>query len=278
MSGIIFFKTKMLEKLKDFYTREIGCQIWLKQADCIIFKHDNLLFGFCQRDKADTDNMITFFFDSKKDVDSFYKKFKSVADSAPAFNKKYNIYQFFARDPEGRILEFQYFEHTIQNFRSGDELLLTRRSIRKFKDKTVPDELFNDVLNNSRFAPTSMNRQGYYFKVIRDRKILEFLAGTRGSSSKPIANGPLAVAICSDPNVTKRAIQDGCIAAYHFILAAWNYGLGTCWIAAMDRDDVKEILNIPKDHYIATITPVGFPDKFPIEIPSRNDLTWFLKE
>jgi len=54
------------------------------------------------------------------------------------------------------------------------------------------------------------------------------------------------------------------------MLAAWSYGLGTCWIAAMDRDDVKEVLGIPKEHYIATITPLGYPEFVPRPPPRRE--------
>jgi nitroreductase len=115
------------------------------------------------------------------------------------------------------------------------------------------------LLEICRFAPTARNSQGYYFKFIRDPETLRWLSGTTGRSSGPIGRGPMAVVIGSDPEVSKRYIQDGCIAAYHFMLAAWTLGLGTCWIAAMDRDDIKEKLNIPLSHYIATITPLGYP-------------------
>lgn len=269
MSGIVFFKTEMLEKLTKFYTKEIGCRIWLQQEDCTLLKHGNLLFGFCQRDKADTDSLITFFFDSREEVDQFYTRFKDTAKSPPALSDKYNIYQFFAEDPEGRMLEFQYFNHHIAEFRAADELLVTRRSIRHFKDEAISDELINKVLDISRFAPTSRNTQGYYFKLIREKDILNKLSVVRGSSTAPIGRAPMAVAVCSDPGITKRHIQDGCIAAYHFILAAWYFGLGTCWIAAMDREDAKVALGVPSEHYIATVTPLGYPAKEP-ETPERR--------
>lgn len=278
MSGIIFFKTQMLEKLKEFYTKEIGCQVWLEQPDVIILRHGNLLIGFHQTGQPDKDALITFFYDTRDKVDTFYDKFKDTAKAPPSINEKYNIYNFFSFDPEGRMLEFQYFNHHMAEYLSGDELLLTRRSIRKFKDSTIPDELLNSVLDISRFAPTSRNTQGYYFKIIRNKEILKQLSEIRGSSSAPIARAPLAVAICSDPAITKRHIQDGCIAAYHFILAACHFGLGTCWIAAMDREDVKEMLNIPEDHYVATITPLGYPELLPVKRPERNDLSWFIRE
>jgi len=89
--------------------------------------------------------------------------------------------------------------------------------------------------------------------VIRDRNKVELLASLRGSSSSPIARAPLPVAICSDASKTLRLEQDGCIAAYHFILAAWTHGLGTCWIAAMDREEVKDVLGIPMRCLLKTI-------------------------
>jgi len=278
MSGILFLKTRMLEELKDFYTRQIGCELWLDQGDCLIFRHHNFLFGFCQRDEAENKAMLTFFYESRDEVDRIYDGLKDIAMNKPALNEKYHIYQFFAHDPENRPVEFQYFDHAVSEYMSGDRLLLSRRSIRKFENRAITDDLLEKVLELSRWAPTARNTQPYYFKIIRDRAALEFLSRTRGDSTKPIGNAPLAVAICADPNVSKRYLQDGCIAAYHFILAAWFYGLGTCWIAAMDRNDIKEKLNIPPEHYIATITPLGYPVNPNKAAPERKAREEFVKE
>ena len=48
-------------------------------------------------------------------------------------------------------------------------------------------------------------------------------------------------------------------------------GLGTCWIAAMDKVDAKECLGIPLDHYIATVTPLGYPAESP-DPPKRRSV------
>jgi hypothetical protein len=42
MAGIIFFRTKVLDTLKKYYIREIGMDLWLEQADCIILQHGNM--------------------------------------------------------------------------------------------------------------------------------------------------------------------------------------------------------------------------------------------
>lgn len=109
VSGIVFFNTKQLEKLKAFYIDDIGCTMWMDQKDCIILKFGNMLIGFCQREKADMDGLITFFYEKKSEVDNAYEKFKSIAQGPPKQNPRYPIYNFFAKDPEGRSIEFQYF-------------------------------------------------------------------------------------------------------------------------------------------------------------------------
>jgi nitroreductase len=278
MSGIVFFATTRIEDIVTFYSDQLGCRLWLQQQDVTILRHGNMLFGFHQLESADTEGLISFFYESREEVDRVYETLKDVANRPPKANDKYGIYHFFAVDPEGRKIEFQSFNHPISQYHSGDEILVQRRSVRKFKSGPVPEKLLQLVLENSRFAPTSTNSQSYYFKIIRDRELIEKIAATRDWKSAPIGKAPLAVAICSDPSLSRRYIQDGCIAAYHFLLAAWHYGLGTCWIAAMDRDDVKEWLKTPEDHYIATITPLGFPEHPLPHAPKRKDLDWFVRE
>jgi catechol-2,3-dioxygenase len=112
-SGIVFFNTTMLEEMKDFYTERIGAELWLDQGTCAILKYGNLLIGFCQSQEADLDTLITFFYEKKENVDELYEELKATARSAPAENKKYRIYHFYARDPEGRAIEFQSFLHPI---------------------------------------------------------------------------------------------------------------------------------------------------------------------
>ena len=278
MAGIIFFKTKDLEAMKEFYHSRIGMTIWLVQSDCVILKHSNLLLGFCEREEVDSQGIITFFYPDREDVDEMYQKLQPWTIDEPKENETYGIYHFFIKDPDDRLVEFQAFLYPLDPYLAGDELLLTRRSIRQFQDTVIPDELLWKLFEICRFAPTSRNCQSYRFIVIRDRKVLEFLSALRGGSSAPIAKAPMAVAICTDPDITGQPVQDGCIAAYHFTLAAKAFGLGTCWIAAMDRIDVKEALGIPQEHYIATITPLGYPAERPQAPPRKpaNELVDFV--
>lgn len=114
MGGIIFFKTNNLDRIVSFYQTRLRMTIWLEQPDCTILNYGNLLLGFCERESAETEGMITLVFESKKEVDDMYDDLQDIAIDKPNENEKYKIYQFFAKDPEGRVLEFQAFLHEIR--------------------------------------------------------------------------------------------------------------------------------------------------------------------
>lgn len=114
LAGIVFFRTMMLQEIVEFYVSEIGMHVWLEQEDCVILSHGNLLLGFCHRETPEVDGMITFFYPTKEDVDSMYDMLSHIATSQPTMNEKYQIYQFFAQDTEGRALEFQAFLHPVE--------------------------------------------------------------------------------------------------------------------------------------------------------------------
>jgi hypothetical protein len=113
MGGIVFLKTKSLEIVRDFYISRTGMSIWLNQGKCVILRNGNLLLGLCQANEAETSGMITFFYQTKAEVNAMYEGFKESATHFPAVEDEFRIYQFFANDPEGRMLEFQTFLHAL---------------------------------------------------------------------------------------------------------------------------------------------------------------------
>ncbi|MBE0431821.1 MAG: VOC family protein, partial [Dehalococcoidia bacterium] len=102
MAGIIFLKTKDLQRIREFYTGTVGMTVWLEQPDITILRHENLLIGFQQHGTSDTAGVLTFFYPGKSDVDVMYWKLRDAAEGPPRTNERYRIYNFFARDPDGR--------------------------------------------------------------------------------------------------------------------------------------------------------------------------------
>jgi nitroreductase len=270
MSGIVFLKTADRSRVVEFYTGRIGMGIWLEQADCTLLKHGNLIIGFHAQSDSDLQGLITFVYPDRAAVDRVHAALSDVARSAPRVNERYGIYHFFGVDPEGRGLEFQSFENPVPPSIDGLELLTTRRSIRTYRPEPPPSELIDRILSIAKVAPSARNTQPWEFVMTRDRERLAALAAVRGDSSAPIARAPMAVAITADPEITPLPVDDASIMAYHFSLVAWLYGLGTCWIGRMDRDDVKEILGIPKSRYVATVMPLGWPAETPSMRPRRD--------
>lgn len=275
MAGIVFFKTTNLEEVTNFYLNKLDMKIWLRQPVCNILQSDQLIVGFLQSEKSETEGTMTLFFKTREEVDHYYEKLKNIAVGKPKVNEKYNIYHFYARDPEKRLFEIQCFLHDLLPWQSGKQLLKERRSIRSFQKRIVEKEILEEVFELCRFAPTSRNSQSFYFVVIENSSTLNWLSTLRENASAPINKAPLAIAVCADHTKTIRKEQDACIAATYLLLAAHLYGLGTCWITAMDREDIKERLEIPQEDYIACITPIGYPHENP-NLPGRRRVEEFV--
>ncbi|MBN1619941.1 VOC family protein [candidate division WOR-3 bacterium] len=121
MAGIVFFKTENMEKIKEFYIQTMEMEIWLEQKNCVILRHENMLIGFCKGKKPCKESLITFFYKGRNEIDAIHEKLKITAVNEPLFNKDYNIYHFYAKDPEERDIEIQCFCHCVDTefFKSG---------------------------------------------------------------------------------------------------------------------------------------------------------------
>jgi catechol 2,3-dioxygenase-like lactoylglutathione lyase family enzyme len=111
MSGVVFFGCEDYESTVEFYVEEVGAEVWLEQSACTICRYDNLLFGFCASDETETGGVLTFATEDREGVDGYYEQFEARARAKPTVNEEFDIYQFFAEDPDGRTMEFQTFLH-----------------------------------------------------------------------------------------------------------------------------------------------------------------------
>jgi len=275
MSGLVFLGTKKMDEINEFYINKIGMKLWLNQGGCRIFQHGNMLLGFCERDEANTEGIYTFFYETREELDAVYLKFAEISENPPRYNSEYDIYHFFCRDPENRIIELQKFENNIPEHKLGSDNLKYRRSIRNFSDEVPSKEVLNAVFELCKYSPTSMNSQKYYYVITNNQIKINILSKVRGSSSSPLAKAPFCVAVCCKPE-TRRVQQDADIAATYLLLAAYSQGLATCWITDMDREEVKAILDIPASDYITCLTPLGYPNKQKT-LPQRRNISDFVK-
>jgi len=154
------------------------------------------------------------------------------------------------------------------------ECIMQRRSVRSYADKKVPEETVNKILEAGRWAPSAGNCQPWQFIVIRDKDILRRIAEHARYGSF-ISEAPLAIAVVTDPSTTWHMV-DGSSAVQNMALAAWEMGIGTCWLGSMKREEVKGILGIPDRLHLLTVLPFGYPAE--VEPSTRKDLASMLHQ
>ncbi len=143
------------------------------------------------------------------------------------------------------------------------ECIRKRRDIRSFIDREVSDDTIMKIIEAGRLAPSAMNLQPWHFIVIKDRKTIKAL-GPLCTSGRFVVDASFAVVIVTDPSIKWHEI-DGARAVQNMALAGWNEGVGCCWIGAIDRERVKELLGIPRNLHVLTILPFGYPEQFTVK-------------
>ncbi len=143
------------------------------------------------------------------------------------------------------------------------ECIRKRRDIRSYLKKDVPDDVIRKIIEAGRLAPSAMNLQPWHFIVIKNKETLKQL-DKFCISGRFIVDASFAIVVITEPSNKWHEI-DGARAVQNMSLAAWNEGVGTCWIGAIDRDKVKEKLHIPKNLHVLTILPFGYPEEFTVK-------------
>ena len=149
------------------------------------------------------------------------------------------------------------------------EAIASRKSIRAFQEKDVPEEMISRLLEAARLAPSASNRQEWRFIVVRDPAMRKQLSvAARGQ--KFVGEAPVVLACCAETDGHVMACGQPCypidvaIAIDHITLCATADGLGTCWIGAFDESEARKALEIPKQIRVVGLLPIGYPEN-----PSR---------
>jgi len=146
------------------------------------------------------------------------------------------------------------------------ELVQARRSIRRFSDEAVTDKLIEKVVECARLAPSWKNWQCWHFIAVRDKdRIAELVESGAVLGNTWLKNSPALMVACGDPeksgnlNGISYYLVDVAIALEHIVLAATEFGLGTCWVGVFDEPKLRVLLEIPKEVRIVALTPLGYP-------------------
>lgn len=147
------------------------------------------------------------------------------------------------------------------------ENILGRRSIRKYVNKPVPEEVVRQLLDAGMHAPTARNIQPWHFVVVDERDMLDNLSAAH-PYAKMLQEATLAILVCGDRNLQEMdgyIIQDCSAATQNIMLAAHALGLGSVWLGMYPREErmkkVGELLNIPSNILPVALISIGYPDE-----------------
>jgi nitroreductase len=155
---------------------------------------------------------------------------------------------------------------------SSLDLIFSRRSVRRYSPRSVPEELVQRMLEAAMVAPSACDEQPWHFVVVERRALLDSLA-VRHPYGSSLKGAPLCIVPCVDLDlaITRYEgdfwIQDMSASTQNLLLAATALGLGAVWIGtypAMDRvEAVREVLSLPANIVPLCLVPVGYPDEQP---------------
>jgi FMN reductase [NAD(P)H] len=174
------------------------------------------------------------------------------------------IFSGYSRDEENPVLD----------------VLLSHRSIRKFKDKPVPGKSLAQILTAAQRAPTSCNYQSYSIIAVHDRSIREQLRDLADHQGFVADCGVLLV-FCADISRLVYSCQkqgyryrgdqidtllaahgDALIACQNASVAAESMGFGTCMLGNIRNNpqEVSDLLELPQYVFASVGLAVGYPD------------------
>lgn len=146
------------------------------------------------------------------------------------------------------------------------DAILKRRSIRKYTNQPVPEEVVIQLLEAAMAAPSAGNEQPWQFIVITEREILDKIPSIHPYSHM-IKEAPLAILVCADMTLNKYDvdywIQDCSAATQNILLAAAANGLGTVWLGVYPRKErvegLSKLFSLPEHIIPFSLIPVGYP-------------------
>ena len=150
------------------------------------------------------------------------------------------------------------------------EAITSRRNVRSFADRPIPEADLDRILEAGRRSPSSQNWQPWDFVLVTDRALLTELAKVwRGAGHVAHSAATIVVVGPAGDNPFRRAQLDLGQATMAMMIAAADLGIGSCHAGIADMPRVRELLGIPDDRDWALLISLGYPADRPLT-PIKN--------
>jgi len=156
------------------------------------------------------------------------------------------------------------------------DVILKRRSIRKFKDININRNFINKILKAGMYAPSARNQQPWEFIITQKREILNEIPKYH-PYAQMMKQAVLSILVCCNQNKVKSEgfwIQDCSAATQNILLAAYNFGIGSVWLGVYPREErtnkMKKFFKLPEFITPFSLIALGY-SKEDIKQPERFD-------
>ena len=149
--------------------------------------------------------------------------------------------------------------------------IMSRTSVRKFKQQAVEDAKIEALLRAGMASPTSGDMQPWHFVVLKDKKDIERYAASNKYHAEDIKKTPLFIFVCADTTRMTEGqgkelwVQDLSAASENILLAAHAMGLGACWttIYPIQKkvNGISRTLKLPGNLIPLNGIIIGYPDE-----------------
>lgn len=174
-----------------------------------------------------------------------------------------------------------------------NDLMMSRRSIRAYKDSVISRETLNEILKYGINAPKGQNLQSYEIRVIDSPALIDSITQAVLNDNPKIAerdgfknifvNAPCVVCIACDTQYDMAQIDCGLLGE-NIILAAWAKGIGSCCLGSsarwiLDSPSAKPYLDrmaFSKGYKLLYCIALGYPAETPKAKPRRDDMIKFM--
>jgi nitroreductase len=147
------------------------------------------------------------------------------------------------------------------------EAICSRRSVRKYNNQTIPNELILEIITAAMFAPSAFNEQPWQFIIINDKNLLNKIP-LFSPHAHMCKNSTVSILICCDKTLEKTSdfwIQDCSAATQNLLLAAHDKGIGSVWSGVYPREPImegfKKLLNLPQELIPFSFIILGYPEE-----------------
>ena len=151
------------------------------------------------------------------------------------------------------------------------DYIFSRRSIRKYQDRKIPDDMINDLLEAAMAAPSAVAKDPWHFIVVKSREMLDTIAATL-PNTKMLSQAPAAFIVCGDINkahiqAESYMLQDLSAAVENILISANILELGTCWLGLHPRPErlafIRELFGLPDNIIPMCGIALGWPAEQP---------------